>query len=60
LMNGRLKTACVSDNRAVGSSSRRRPGPIITAVDLRHGVGHIALSMNLAVWVPAFAGTTWI
>src|SRR3954452_4412188 len=41
--------------------SRRRPGPTPTGKNWRRlvgGDGHRALSIDNAVWVPAFAGTT--
>jgi hypothetical protein len=34
------------------------PGPIITDFGRAKIVYHIAFSINHAVWVPAFAGTT--
>jgi hypothetical protein len=39
-------------------SSLRKQGPITTNVIFADGVCHSALSVDRAVWVPAFAGTT--
>jgi hypothetical protein len=41
-------------------SSRRTPGPIIPVLIVAEDVNHIALTLDHAVWVPAFAGTTLI
>ena len=50
---------CESGERAGPStSSRRRPGPIATAVACSQIVEPIAPYVGHGVWVPAFAGTT--
>src|SRR5438067_7160075 len=47
-----------SHHRSLKPSSRRTPGPINTRASFAQAIDHTALSMDSAVWVRAFAGTT--